>query len=205
MSFYKIAAGFLRGLFRLLYSVKTEGFENLPKEEGFLLVSNHKSNLDPPFLASFMPFDLTFMAKEELFKVPVLGWFIKNVGAFPIKRGSGDITAIKSALKLLSDKKNILIFPEGTRSKEDGRVLEGKQGAALIAYKAKTMVVPVGISGNYRFRSRMTIKMGKPISAAEYFSSKATASDLQKFTDDEIMKSIVNLSGAKYYGNSCCG
>lgn len=204
MSLYNLAAGLLRGVFKLLFSVRTEGFENLP-EEGFLLVSNHKSNLDPPFLASFMPFQLTFMAKEELFKIPLLGWFIKGVGAFPVKRGTGDIAAIKIALKLLSDKKNILIFPEGTRSKEEGRVLEGKQGAALIAYKAKTKIVPVGISGKYRFRGKITIKMGEPINAEDYFEKKASSSDLQRFTDEKIMKSIVNLSGAKFYGNSCCG
>ena len=204
MGLYGAMTSLLRGIFHLLFSVKTEGFENLPEDEGFILVANHKSNFDAPFLASFMPFRLAFMSKEELFKVPLLGWFIKAVGAFPVKRGSGDIAAIKLALRILADKKNILMFPEGTRCKEEGKVLEGKQGAALIAYKAKTMIVPVGISGNYRFRSKMTIKMGKPISAAEYFTGKATSSDLQRFTDDEIMRSIVELSGAKYYGNSCC-
>lgn len=204
MSFYGCIAGFLRGIFRIMFSVKTEGFENLPDEEGFLLVSNHKSNLDPPFLGAFMPFKLTFMAKEELFKIPVLGAIIRGLGAFPVKRGSGDITAIKSALKLLSEKRNILIFPEGTRSKDSEKILEGKQGAALIAYKAKTTVVPVGISGRYRFRSKITIKMGKPISAEKFFKEKATSSDLQRFTDDKIMKSIVNLCGAKYYGDNCC-
>jgi len=66
------------------------------------------------------------------------------------------------------------------------------------------MVLPVGITGNYRFRSKIEIKIGKPISAAEYFTGKATSSDLQRFTDDEIMKSIVELSGAKYYGDICC-
>lgn len=205
MSFYKFAAALLRGIFRILYSVKIEGKENIPKESGFLVTSNHKSNLDPPFLGCFLPFRLSFMAKEELFEIPVLGRIIRAVGAFPVKRGSGDLTAIKLALKLLSSKKNVLIFPEGTRSLEEGKILEGKQGAALIAYKAKANVLPVGISGNYRFRSKMTIKIGKPISAAEYFSAKASSADLQKFTDDKIMKSIVVLSGAKYYGNSYCG
>lgn len=205
MNFYDVIAKLARGILKILFSIKVEGFENLPEEEGFIIVSNHKSNFDPLLIAGFLPVRLTFMSKEELFKVPVVGWFIKNLGAFPVKRGSGDIAAIKTALKILSDKKNLLIFPEGTRSKEEDKVLEGKQGAALIAYKAKTMVVPVGISGKYRFRSKMTLKMGKPISAEEYFTGKASSSDLQKFTDDKIMKSIVDLSGAKYYGNSCCG
>lgn len=205
MSLYGAAVTVLRGFCRLFFSVKLEGFENLPEEEGLILVANHRSFWDAVMLACFMPFDLTFMAKEELFKVPVLGWLIKGFGAFPVKRGSGDLAAIRIALKILGDKKNLLIFPEGTRCREEGKILEGKQGAALIAYKAKTVILPVGIKGKYRFRNEITLSMGKPIDTKEYFSGKATSSELQAFTDEKIMKSIVDLSGAKYYGNINCG
>ncbi len=205
MSFYNFAAALLRIFFKILFSVRIEGTENIPSEGGFLIASNHKSNFDPPFLAGFLPARLTFMSKAELFKVPILGSLVKALGAFPVKRGMGDIGAIRTALKILSEKKNILIFPEGTRSKEKDKILDGKPGAALLAYKSKSLIVPVGISGNYRFRSRITIKIGIPIKSEEYFEGKASSEDLKRFTDEKIMKSIVDLSGAKYYGDNCCG
>lgn len=199
MVFYNSVAGLLRGIFRLMFNVKIEGVENIPKSGGTIFVSNHKSNFDPPFLACFLPVQLTFMAKKELFDFKPIGALLRKCGAFPIKRGGSDISAMKAALKLLTEKHNMLIFPEGTRSPENGKILRGKSGAALLAYKSNSRIIPIGIIGEYKFRKKMLIKIGKPLDISTYLTSKPSSADLQKFTDDEIMENIRLLAGAEYY------
>lgn len=205
MKLYNFAVGLVKAYLKLLYSVKIEGIENLPDDGGYLLVSNHKSNYDPLLIAAFTPVQLTFMAKQELFKIPVLGFLLKKFGAFPIKRGAGDLGAMRIAIKILGGGGKLLMFPEGTRCREEGKLLPGKPGAALLAHKAKVKIVPVGISGSYGFREKMTVKIGIPIDAENYFESKASSQALQDFTDNEIMRNIAQLCGDKYYGNICCG
>jgi len=199
MSFYKTIAGFLRGVYKLMFKIKIEGLENIPKDGGTVFVSNHKSNFDPPFIACFLPVQLTFMAKEELFDFKPLGAFLKKCGAFPIKRGGTDISAMKAALRLLSEKHNMLIFPEGTRCPENGKILKGKSGAALLAYKSNSRIIPIGITGEYKFRKEITLKVGKPLYINSYLSEKPSSADLQRYTDDEVMENIRLLAGAEYY------
>jgi 1-acyl-sn-glycerol-3-phosphate acyltransferase len=114
-----------------------------------LVVSNHASVLDPPFIGGACPRELYFLAKEELFAIPLFGRFIHALNARPVKRDGSDSRALKAALKLLADNRAILLFPEGTRGVE-GRLGEGKPGAGMLAVMSGAPVVPVYISGTSR-------------------------------------------------------
>ena len=147
-----------------------------------------------------MPVPVRFMAKEELFKNKLFGKILLSFGAFPVKRGKGDVGALRSAIKMLESGEKVAIFPEGTRSKKD-YLKKGKKGAVLIAVKAGVNIIPVGISGGYRLFEKMTVTIGKEISLDEYFENDATTEDFQEITDTKIMPEIAALAGVKTYEN----
>lgn len=167
---YYIAIFLVRIAYFIWYNIKFEGKENIPKDRGCVYVSNHRTYADPPLIVLGVKRKFSFMAKEELFKFKPFAVLIKSLGAFPVARGKGDEKAIESAVETIKNGRNLVIFPEGTRSK-DGKLGKGKSGAALVATKAHTDIVPVGIifEGNkLKFRSKITVRYGKPISYKEY-------------------------------------
>lgn len=148
---------------------------NIPLKGGFILASNHISNLDPPILGISTRRRLHFMAKIELFKHPLVGWWLRQLWAFPVKRGQGDMGALKETLRILKRGNPVLIFPEGTR-RQAGEELRAQPGAGFIAIKAKVPVVPVFIQGSDRAmppgskffkRSLVTVTIGKPFNLPE--------------------------------------
>ena len=160
----------------------------------FLNSSNHRSYQDPVFIALQTRVPISYMAKEELFHKNVLfTGLITLFGAFPVVRGSGDTTVIDTSVDKLESGRNLVIFPEGTRSK-DGKVGKGKTGVALIAAVAQTKVVPVGINfeGRLKFRKRVVVRYGKPIDPKELGITTASARDLRKIKN-EIMENIKEL------------
>ncbi|MFM1841316.1 MAG: hypothetical protein RLZZ490_47 [Cyanobacteriota bacterium] len=138
--------GVVRPLLHGVFRGKVYGQEFVPKRGPALVVSNHASYFDPPFLSCAMARPVAFMAKEELFEVPMLGQAIRLYGAYPVKRGSGDRGALRAAMNALEDGWLVGIFLEGTRT-EDGRIHEPKLGAAMIAAKAQVPLIPVGLIG----------------------------------------------------------
>lgn len=122
------------------------GSEHVPPIGPLLVVSNHASDFDPPILACCVRRPVAYMAKEELFRVPVLKQAIKLYGAYPVKRGSADRSAIRSALTLLEEGWAVGVFLQGTRT-PDARISDPKLGAALIAAKAKVPLLPVSLWG----------------------------------------------------------
>ena len=158
-------------IYRLIFRGNLVGRENIPKEGSFILVSNHGSLLDPPLLGHAIGRNISFMAKSELFSVPILGFIIKSCGAYPVKRGIVDKTTIKTACQKLSNDNSIGIFIDGTRQK-NGRVNKPKQGAALLSFKNQKLLLPVAIINSHRlirlkffmpFFTKIVIKVGKPI------------------------------------------
>ncbi len=137
-------------LMRLFFRLEARGREHVPREGALLLVSNHVSVLDPPLVGGAAPRKLYFLAKEELFRVPIFGRLIHAVNARPVRRDGSDSRALKSTLRLLGEGKAILIFPEGTRGRGDGRLGEGKPGAGMLAVMSGAAVVPVYVSGTDR-------------------------------------------------------
>lgn len=140
---------FVNPFFRLYLHGKVEGVELIPRQGAFILVSNHASNYDPVLLSSAVQRPVAYMAKEELFKVPVLKQAIELYGAYPVKRGTVDRSAIKAALDYLENGWGVGIFLSGTRT-PDGKVIDPKPGAALIAAKAQVPLIPVCLWGNQK-------------------------------------------------------
>lgn len=195
MALYDFGRHVVSGFFKVFFRVKIVGAENIPDENRrFVICANHKSNLDPPLVGLVMPFEIGFMAKEELFKNKLFGGLITKLGAFPIKRGKSDFGALRTAINLVSGGKHIVIFPEGGRSHND-RLRRGKMGAAMIAVKSNADILPIGIEGGYKPFSKITVKIGEPISLEEYFDKKPTANELQEITDKVLMPKLSELSG----------
>lgn len=151
------------------FSVKLVGKENIPKNTTVIFASNHRTNADPPLISCGLKGKHSFMAKEELFKNKFFGWLIKNLGAFPVSRGKGDSAVLDKAVENLENGRNLMIFPEGTRSK-DGKVHRGHSGAAVIAARSGKPIVPVGIvfGEKLKFRTKITINYGEPIYPEDY-------------------------------------
>ena len=162
---------FVLPIYKFVFRGNLIGRENIPQKNSFIMVSNHGSLLDPPLLGHALGRDISFMAKAELFKVPLLGFIIRACGAYPVKRGIVDKNTIKTACKKLSNDNSIGIFIDVTRQK-NGRVNKPKQGAALLAFKNQKLLLPVAIVNSHRlirFKffiplfSKVVIKVGKPV------------------------------------------
>lgn len=165
MSFYKSAKIILSPLIKLIFGVKTQGIENVPKDIPIIICSNHRSNYDPVILGVALPCELKYMAKAELFRVPFLSGLIKLLGAFPVKRGKNDTQAIKKAIELIKNGGVLAMFPEGHRQKQGDTLQRFHSGAALIAHKAHAAIIPVAIvtKGPVRPFKRNTVRIGKPL------------------------------------------
>ena len=136
-------------IFRLLFRGQTKGLSNLPKTGGVVVVSNHGSHLDPPILGHALGRPVAFMAKSELFKVPILSFLISACGAYPVRRGAGDREAIRNASNRLNEGWATGVFLDGTRQ-ENGRVNDPKAGAALLAARTGSPILPVAIINSHR-------------------------------------------------------
>ncbi len=180
--FYKICRVIIWFAAIFIFRIRTVGKENVPKDGGVIVAYNHRSNWDPVIAGLTCPRQLQFMAKEELFKNPLFGGVIRGLGAFPVRRGSGDTGSVKAALKILNNGGAMLMFPEGHRIKNNKKV-KAKPGVALIAIRAGVKVVPACISGEYSWMKKITVSYGKPISFEEYYGKKLSAEDLQNFAD----------------------
>ncbi|GEM_PF-620558 len=139
-----------RPLFRLLFSVEYYGVENIPGEGAVILAGNHPSYLDPVLVGLPVERTIYFMAWDALFKVPLLGWFIRKLGAFPvdIRKGKGE-SAYREAVRVLREGLALGIFPEGQRS-EQGPMGELRTGVARMAIETGATIVPITIGGASR-------------------------------------------------------
>lgn len=177
-------------VFKLFYRCEYYGLENLPSRGPYIICSNHTSWFDPPMVASIVPGGqgVSFMAKEELFKIFIIGSLIRRVNAFPVKRHSADRRAIKHALNILSDGGILALFPEGTRIRT-GELGEPQHGAAMIALKSNKPVLPVAITWSGILRP-VKVRVGPLI----YFrdEGKIKSKNLEQVSI-KIMNEIRNL------------
>ncbi len=195
MALYDVGRVVVNIFFRTFFRLKIEGKENIPDEsERFIICANHRGYFDPPLVGIAMPFQIGFMAKEELFRNKAFGALIRKLGAFPIRRGKSDFGALRSAIKMSESGKHIVIFPEGGRSHEN-RLRKGKTGAVMVAVKAGADILPIGLEGTYRPFTRITIHIGEPIRLDEYFGRKTNSDELKELTENVIMPRISELSG----------
>jgi len=185
-------------VYKFLFRGHLIGRENIPQKDSFIMVSNHGSLLDPPLLGHALGRNISFMAKAELFKIPLLGFIIRACGAYPVKRGIADKNTIKTACEKLSKNNCIGIFIDGTRQK-NGRVNKPKKGAALIAFKNQKLLLPVAIVNSHKlirfnfcipFFSKIVIRVGKPVKPPQ----SSSRDDLNSVTL-QLKDSINNLIG----------
>ena len=191
--FYARVWRILRPIVLFFLPVELRGTENL-EDEAAILCANHSSAWDPILLVMAMPqsFNLRIMAKKQLFSIPLVRWFLRNMGVFPVDRGNSDIGAVKTAISSLRDDWNLLIFPEGTRVKKLGQVTP-KSGAGMMAIRAGVKMVPVFIGTAKRLFHKTVIIFGKPFTPT-YTGRKGTAEEYQANTD-EVMRRAYELGG----------
>lgn len=160
------------------------GAEQVPQQGPLVIVSNHASDFDPPILSNCVRRPVAYMAKQELFQVPVLGRLIRWYGAYPVRRGAPDRSAIRAALASLEQGWAVGVFLQGTRT-PDGRITEPKLGAAMIAAKAQVPLLPVSLWGTEKVLGKgstvprsvpVTVRIGEPI-------APPTAGDRQALTE----------------------
>ena len=170
--FFSILYFLLSGIVGLIFRIKVIGRENEPDEGGFVVCANHISATDPIMICyAFKKHQIRYMAKKELFKIPILRGFFKSLGAFPVDRGGNDVGAIKTAIKEVADGRCVGIFPQGHRYPGvDPRTTPVKNGVGLIARRAGCGVVPVYImrkNNTFRLFKKTYIIIGESIGAEE--------------------------------------
>ncbi|GLB58010.1 lysophospholipid acyltransferase family protein [Cytobacillus sp. NCCP-133] len=189
MNLYPFAKAAVYCALKPIYRFEVIGRENFPSKGGVLLCSNHIDNLDPPVVGINAPRPVHFMAKEELFNVPVLGKLVPHLNAFPVKRGMSDREALRKGLGILKEGKVLGLFPEGTRSKT-GELGEGLAGAGFFALRSDAYVMPCAVIGPYKVFSKLKVVYGKPIDMKELRDRKASAEETTEMIMAEISKLI---------------
>ena len=144
--FYRGIKRVFGGIFKVLYRVKFIGREKEVLDKPYIVCANHTSLMDVVMLVLAFKSQIRFMSKKEVFHTPILGWFAKSMGAFPVDRKNGDVAAIKKTISMLEDGEKVGIFPQGTRRPyENPRDTEVKDGIGMIASRAGVGFVPVYI------------------------------------------------------------
>lgn len=186
-------------LMRLWFRLEVRGTEHVPASGPVLLVSNHASVLDPPLIGGAAPRPLSFMAKAELFRVPLFGRLIRALNARPVRREGSSAGALREALAVLAAGRALLVFPEGTRGAE-GAVRPGKPGAGMLAVASGAAVVPVYISGSGRALPRgravprpvkVVVRFGAALSFAG--ADDRDRRDRYREVTEEMMQAIARL------------
>ena len=157
----------LGGPLKLVFGVRSFGEENIPEDRGVIICANHTSLFDVIVMAIASRVQIRFMAKKELFSVPVIGPLVRALGAFPVDRKGGDVAALRKTVSMLGEGSAVGIFPQGTRhAHENPRGTEVRHGVGLIAYRAKCDVVPVYIKtkrNHVRPFKKTELHFGEPI------------------------------------------
>lgn len=195
MSLYQLAKGLFRFQFRVM-GWKVRGIENLPSHGPVIMVSNHISLWDPIVAACSVPRDVSYMAKEELFSIPLLGPIIRRLGTFPVKRGQGDLSAVRNSLGILKQDKVLGLFPEGTRSKT-GETQKALPGMVLLMEKSKAPIVPVKVYGTRHLFTKGWGKFGViigPPLTSEQLKAPEGIENRREWVAEQIMKALNALN-----------
>jgi 1-acyl-sn-glycerol-3-phosphate acyltransferase len=189
--FYRFARVVCRLILLFFRRWNVSGKENFPSTGGLIVVCNHVSYWDPVVVGSALDRQVHFMAKAELFKIPLLGPLIARLGAFPVQRRGFNRQSIKCALNLLRSQRIIGIFPEGTRSRTNNP-LPPHVGAVVLALKTKVPILPVALIGTRGIRSKVRVKIGRPLNISSLAGNKVKEEEYQKISK-KIMEEIERL------------
>jgi 1-acyl-sn-glycerol-3-phosphate acyltransferase len=180
--------------------------ERVPREGGFILASNHASFFDPPLIGTACPRDISYLARESLFRLPVVGQVLRDVNAIPVDRDGGGGAGLKAILNRLQAGGGIILFPEGTRTR-DGRLQPARSGIGLTVIKSHTPVLPVRVFGSFESLDRtmrlprphqIVVKFGQPLNfaalrAEAQVCAKPRLKAIYQQVADEIMTAIARL------------
>jgi len=184
---YLIIYFLLYPFFKIFYKIKVYGRENIPKNRSIIVAANHLSYFDPVIISLATKRPVAYMAKEELFHVPILSQIIQILGAFAVNREKLDISTIKSAKAILTTNWIMAMFPEGTRIKT-GKIGKIQKGFVYLAKTTGADILPIGIVGSNTFCEKIVVRIGKPFSVCEN----------PEDTIDLWGKTISELTGIEY-------
>ncbi len=198
--FYGFVKTVFGPIFKAMYKLEFKGLENVPVDESrrYIVAVNHTCAFDPVFVAipKNVP-PLHFMAKVELFKNPIVGWVIKHLYGFPVKRGKGDNSAIEYGEKIIEEGHVMAICPEGKRVKDkNGVPQKAKSGVAVIAKATNASVLPVCIycDGPIKAGKKVTVSYGKMLSLADMqLDKEEVATKDIKYAANLVMDNILSL------------
>lgn len=190
MTFYSFARSVVKIGLKPVYRIEVIGKENLPAEGSVLLCANHINNLDPLLVGITATRPVHYMAKDELFSVPVIGKIVSHLNAFPVKRGMSDREALRKGLAILKEDKVLGLFPEGTRSKT-GEIGKGLAGAGFFALRSEAVIIPCAIIGPYKTFQKIKVVYGKPINLAAASENKLNAEQATDLIMNEIKQLII--------------
>lgn len=164
---YKLLVPLLKPIFKFYYNPKIINGQYIPKDGSVIIAGNHKHIMDQCLTICATKRMIHYMAKKEYFEGK-FAWFFGLMGCIPVDRANGDIKSVKSAMKVLRKDGAIGIFPEGTRNKTDAFLLEFKPGTVTLAKKTDSYIVPFGLTGDYKFRSKnLAVRYGKPFKVGD--------------------------------------
>jgi len=189
VNLYHFTRSLVRTVLNPIYRFDVKGLEHFPKSGGVLICSNHINALDPPVVGITAPRPVYFMAKEELFNMPIFKPLLPKLNAFPVKRGLSDREALRRAITLLKGGEVMGLFPEGTRSL-NGELGKGFSGAGFFALRGEADVVPCAIIGPYKAFKRLKVVYGAPINMQPYRDRKASADEVTLVIMNEIQMLI---------------
>jgi 1-acyl-sn-glycerol-3-phosphate acyltransferase len=196
---YRIGHTLCTVVAELAFRLKIYGRENLIEDGPAIYASNHASYLDPPLVGVACRKEVFYLARKTLFEKPVLGPLLPRINCIPVDRDRGDVAAVRTLLRLLKEGKRVVVFPEGTRSK-DGNLQPARAGLGLIIAKSLAPVVPVRVFGSYAALPRsggihfvpITLVVGKPI----FFTKEDLGTDERlayQTLSDRVMSAIAAL------------
>jgi len=191
---WRLGFPIVRALAGFLCPWRLDGAENVPPSGAFILVSNHINWKDPPWMEFALGRAIRYMAKRELFEVPVIGYVLRGIGAFPVRRGEADRGALQLALAVLAAGQPLGYFPEGHRS-ESGQLLRGRPGVAFIAQHSAARIIPFAVTGSKRarlgrfWRRDIVLRAGQPFHVRDL----GLSSDDPQAIADAIMRRIADL------------
>lgn len=191
--FYSLVKAIAFVVFNIIFRIKVEGKENIPGDGRLVLCSNHRSNWDPLIIAAMFPRKIAWMGKKELFQNKFLKVPLNWLGVFPVDRQVADLSAVKTALRILKSEKVLGIFPEGTRVKEYNPE-NAKAGVALLAMKSQAPVLPLYIESGYKMFSRLKIIIGEPVEYHKKYTGRLGNEDYSNISQ-EILADIYKLGG----------
>ena len=205
--FYCAANTMMKALLLALTRWRVEGKENVPRKGPLIVVSNHMTYVDPPLLGASVPRRITFMAKQELFDLSLLGLVVRAYGAFPVRRSGVDRVALRRALEVLKKGEVLGMFPEGKRSFSH-QLQEAQPGTAFIAARSGAPIVPVGISGSEKVRGigfilrrpSIVVRIGRPFTVPANEADKPNRSGLTQHAE-LITERIAELLPPVYRGS----